>query len=81
MSEPIEVTTRYATSVDDLPAAWAFVMDHVDKVGPDPSIHIKPLWVVSVHDMDRDEPEGGWPRRFEVVVEGMVPRAAKGATL
>ena len=72
---PIEVTTRYATSVDDLPAAWAFVMDRIDSVGPSPTITIKPVWQVSVHDMDA--PEGtDWPRVFEVVVEGMVEERA-----
>lgn len=42
------------------------------RVGPDPSITIKPVWTISVQDMDRDEPDGGWPRHFSVVVEGMV---------
>ena len=69
---PIEVTTRYATTVDDLAAAWAFVMAKLDTVGPDPSVTIKPVWTISVHDMDRDEPEEGYPRHFSVVVEGMV---------
>lgn len=69
--EPIEVTTRYATTVEDLSAAWAFVMEHLENVGPDPEVHIKPIWIISVRDMDRDDaPET--PRRFEVVVSGMV---------
>lgn len=71
---PVEVTTRYATTVDDLPAAWAFVMSKVDAVGPDPSIKISPVWTISVHDMD-DTEERDYPRHFEVVVEGMVPEA------
>lgn len=77
MSEtaPIEVTTRYATTVDDLPAAWAFVMDRLDSVGPDPSIDIKPLWSWSVHDMDDDDAPTP-PRQFEVVVSGMVKESA-----
>jgi hypothetical protein len=71
---PIEVTTRYATTVGYLSAAWAFVMDRLDSVGPDPSIHITPLWSYSVQDMDRvDAPEP--PRQFSVVVEGMVPES------
>ena len=69
---PIEVTTRFATTVDDLTSAWAFVMDRIDRVGPDPSIHIKPLWSYSVHDMDRVD-DFVPPRQFEVVVEGMTP--------
>ena len=66
---PVEVTTRYATTVDDLHAAWAFVMARLDSVGPDPSIHISPVWTISSGD---DEYQ---PRRFEVVVEGMVEEA------
>ena len=68
MSAPVEVTTRYATSVDDLPAAWAFVMEHLDSVGPDPSIDIGPLWS-SVDDFNI--------RRFSVVVSGMVEAEAQ----
>ena len=69
---PVEVTTRYATTVEGLTAAWAFVMDRIDSVGPDPSITISPVWSISVQDMDREAPEGGWPRHFSVVVSGMV---------
>lgn len=69
--DPVEVTTRYATSVDDLPAAWAFVMKHLDSVGPDPCIEILSFSTVSVRDMDRDD-DGPWQRRFGVVVSGMV---------
>jgi hypothetical protein len=69
---PIEVTTRYATSVNELADAWAFVMDRLDRVGPDPSVTIKPIWTISVRDMDTDDEDQEWPRRFEVVVEGMV---------
>lgn len=73
MNAPVEVTTRYVTSVDSLAAAWAFVMERVDAVGPDPSISIKPVWQVSVHDIDTEVVD--WPRVFEVVVEGMVQEA------
>lgn len=72
MTVPIEVTTRYATSVNDLADAWAFVMDRLDAVGPDPSVHITPIWTISVRDMDADDEGQEWHRRFEVVVEGMV---------
>jgi hypothetical protein len=75
MSAPIEVTTRYATTVDDLTSAWAFVMKHLDSCGDDPSIEIRPISTIGVADMqdafDGRESEG-WRRRFEVVVEGMV---------
>jgi hypothetical protein len=72
MTAPIEVTTRYATSVNELTDAWAFVMDRLDRVGPDPSVTIKPIWTISVRDVDTDDEDQEWPRRFEVVVEGMV---------
>ena len=70
MSAPVEVTTRYATSVDEMTDAWAFVMEHLDLVGPDPTVKISPYWEISVHDMD-DELERECPRKFNVVVEGM----------
>ena len=70
MSEarPVEVTTRYATSVEDLASAWAFVMARLDSVGPDPDVSITPVWTISA-DLDPDEDP---PRRFSVVVSGMV---------
>lgn len=76
MSAPVEVTTRYATSVDTLAEAWAFVMERLDRVGPDPRITITPCWVISVRDMDADDEGWEYPRRFEVVVEGMVREPA-----
>lgn len=66
---PVEKTTRYATSVDSLAEAWAFVMDKIDEVGPDPTVMIKPLWIVSWSEDDTETPT---PRQFEVMVEGMV---------
>lgn len=72
---PIEVTTRYATTVDDLGAAWAFVMDKLDHVGPDPEVKISPLWIMSVRDMDREDMDRP-PRQFSVVVSGMVEEPA-----
>lgn len=74
---PIEKTTRYATSVPTLADAWAFVMEHLDSVGPDPSVKITPVWRISVSDMGDDDTDP--PRFFEVVVEGMV-HANDGAT-
>lgn len=73
---PIEVTTRYATTVNDLPAAWSFVMDRIDTVGPNPMITINPVWTITVADVIEDtlegESDGDYPRHFSVVVEGMV---------
>lgn len=69
-SSPIEVTTRYATTVPELSDAWAFVMDRVDAVGASPQIHITPIWVIGRND-EEDY------RKFEVVVEGMVEEKEK----
>lgn len=64
----VEMTIRYATTVDELTDAWAFVMARLDKVGPDPRITISPIWSFSVNGTDDQDP----PRRFEVTVSGMV---------
>lgn len=61
----IEVTTRYATNVESLAEAWAFVMDHVDRVGPDPMVMIKPTWYYA---MAPDEGVDDGDRWFSVVV-------------
>jgi hypothetical protein len=68
MPDPIEMMTRYATTVDDISEAWAFVMDHLDLVGDDPSVEIQPTWSFSIADIDREVDEV--PRRFSVVVSG-----------
>lgn len=72
----VEVTTKYATTVDDIPAAFSFIMSKIDTVGPNPRISISPIHVqpVSLVEMmeDPDEDHGTWKREFEVVVSGMV---------
>lgn len=65
----IEVTTRLATTVNELADAWAFVMEHIDSVGPDPSVKIDPVWSRGFDQVDDNDP---WPRHFSVVVSGMV---------
>jgi hypothetical protein len=67
----IETTTKYVTTVDNLPAAWAFVMDHLDALGPDPEVHIRPVWIMSVAEA-MDERDERPAREFEVAVSGMV---------
>lgn len=67
--DPIEVTTRYATRVATLADAWAFVMERVDLVGPDPRIEITPSWIIYADPTD----ERDGVRVFSVVVDGMVP--------
>lgn len=70
-TRPVEVTTRYVTSVPTLAEAWTFVMDRIDRVGPDPTIEIKPVWIYSMPSSTDDESE----RHFEVVVSGMIEEA------
>jgi len=66
---PIERTTTFATTVDDLAAAWAFIMGRIEEVGPDPRITISPIWSFSASSLDVEQNP---PRRFEVSVSGMV---------
>lgn len=69
----VEVTIQYETVVDDLTEAWAFIMSRIEKVGPDPSVHIHPakqgpppmLQMIMQGSVDED-----MPRKFHVVVEG-----------
>ncbi len=69
---PVEVTTRFATTVESLTDALAFVMERLDYLGPDPRIEITPQWTVYA---DRDHPGDG-KRTFSVVVDGMVHEGA-----
>jgi hypothetical protein len=61
----VERTVRYVTVVDDLPSAWSFIMQRLDEMGDDPSIDIRPRWIIS------DDPDEHG-REFEVAVSGMV---------
>lgn len=63
MTDPIERTVRYATTVPSLADAWVFVMTWIDELGTSPKVAISPYWTVT----DSDETA----RRFEVTVEGM----------
>lgn len=67
---PVEITTKYVTTVDELPEAWAFVMERLESVGPDPHIVIKPVRIYGWNDIGDDNYVA--PRQFEVVVSGMV---------
>lgn len=64
---PIEVDTRYSTTVDNINDAWTFVMAHIDKMGQEPSVHIYPCWGVDRDDAI-NEPEDQC--HFHAVVEG-----------
>jgi len=61
----IERTIRFATTVPDTLAAWAFITEHLPKVGPTPSVTIRPYVAVDPDDF------AGWLTRFEVSVSGM----------
>ncbi|MCL2463599.1 MAG: hypothetical protein FWF28_00825 [Micrococcales bacterium] len=66
----VERTVKFATTVDDLPAAWAFVMDHMDDLGPDPQITISPVW--QANDSPPLDSDFAMVRRFEVAASGTV---------
>lgn len=66
----VERTVTFATVVDDLSEAWAFIMARLDGLGLSPSMTISPLW-------EYGEGEES-VRRFEVSVSGMVEEAATG---
>jgi len=74
MAEPryVEVSIQYETVVDDLAEAWAFIMSRIEKVGPDPSVHIHPAkegpppMLQMFFNGQVEEAE----RKFHVVVEG-----------
>lgn len=73
MNHPVEKTVRYAQGgLPDLQAAWAFVMAHVDLVGPDPQIKITPVWSAQGDGLPRQFDEAPWVRTFSAVVDGMV---------
>jgi hypothetical protein len=63
VKQKLEVTTKYATNVEDLGAAWAFVMQHIDQVGDSPSVIISPVWTISSVDLDGPRER---ERHFEV---------------
>ena len=72
---PIEVKTTYATTVNELPEAWSFVMERLETLGPNPRITISPIWSWNVVDAI-DGVDQRPPRQFEVCVEGMIEEQA-----
>lgn len=63
---PIEVSVSYGTFVETIAEAWAFVMEHVDHVGDEPTVEIHPQWLFP--EDDQDSPIDG----FSVAVSGSV---------
>lgn len=72
---PIEVITRYATTVDTMQDAWVFVMEHMDLLGTEPSVDIHPCWGVDSEDAAA-EPEDKC--HFHVIVEGSTEMKNEG---
>ena len=68
MNFPVEVTTRFVTTVDDMTSAWSFVMDRIEAVGVHPHVEIRPIRILS--PVEAMEGLTGVDQ-FEVVVEGM----------
>jgi hypothetical protein len=66
---PVEITTTYVTSVATLPEAWAFVMEHIDKLGPRPTVRVDPRTIYAVNEIGDDDARG--ESLFEVLVSGM----------
>ena len=64
------MTIKYAATVNNLSDAWSFVMEKVEQVGPNPEIHIKPIWSANADSPLSDD--DSWTRHFEVAVSGMV---------
>ncbi len=73
----VEVSIRYETVVDDITDAWAFIMAHIEKVGPDPSVNIRPASDTPppiLQALLGQEPSIG-TRRFHVAVEGSMQKS------
>lgn len=71
----VSKTVQFQAVVDSLPEAWAFIMDAIEQVGPDPSVHIHPSRNTLPPGLQAlltggasETPE----RKFQVVVEGTV---------
>jgi hypothetical protein len=64
----VEKHVRYATETLTVPAAFAFVMQHLDKF-PEPAIEIRPRRFTGTNW----HPGEPWALKFEVTVSGLVP--------
>lgn len=69
----VEVTTNYVTHVAELSDAWAFIMDRVDRLGPDPTIAIVPFWACVVSEDEDGDEVHEQKRRFQITLSGSVP--------
>lgn len=79
MEISVEKTTRYATNVAEMSDAWAFVMQRIDLLGPDPTVSISPVWTMEYCDNEDCEVGGHTVRSFNVIIAGTVPENADEA--
>lgn len=69
--ESVEVTVRFAKGgFTELAEVWAFIMAHVDKVGPDPTIEVSPTWSVPVMPDQYANEDSQQIRTFDVIIQG-----------
>ena len=72
-----ERTISYAAAVDSLSDAWSFVMAHLDELGDEPTIEIKPEHIFYIADaVEGIEREP--IRQFGVRVSGMIVIESEG---
>lgn len=64
----VEQYVKFQADVLDIASAWAFVMEHIDQVGPDPQISIKPMLVYQASLSN----ESSYRREFRCVVKGRI---------
>lgn len=56
----------FTDSVESVDKAFGFVMDHLEQVGDDPSVKIRPVWFSDLFDSSNE-----MVREFEVTVSGV----------
>lgn len=66
---PTEYTAKYTKVVSSVQDAFAFVMEHLDRVGPEPSVWIDPAFE---HEIDHVTDELVSRSVFVVAVSGSV---------
>lgn len=66
----VECRISFSTTVDDMTEVYAFLMEHEDKVGPNPTIDIHPDFWYTDEEMEKDDPQG--VRKFHVSISGRI---------
>lgn len=65
----VQHTVKYETLAEDMTTAWAFVMAHIDKVGPEPSVTIRPCLVWKDQSVGG---EGKYYTQFRCKISGRI---------